>query len=218
MRTVAMQPSAHPLSGTMKYKKEYQMKINKILIVGTAVVSALLLSGCQEEEKIAYYRSHPDSQEAIVTLYLSKINAAPDDIKFTYTPEIRRANGKDTAPKMTFSKPGKVLLSIGAKVQNLCFVEEVWADKKNNKIRLTFTPYNFEGKNFDWRTNLLDLKGDADFRYLIIADYHTGTTEGDMKGYVIDVKDNFKHIATIPIGEAFDIPYTNPKLIFEGEK
>ena len=33
-----------------------------------------------------------------------------------------------------------------------------------------------------------------------------------MKGYVIDVKDNFKHIATIPVGEAFDIPYTNPKL------
>ena len=46
MRTVAMQPSAHPLSGTMKYKKEYQMKINKFLIVGVAVVSAVLLSGC----------------------------------------------------------------------------------------------------------------------------------------------------------------------------
>ena len=147
-----------------------------------------------------------------------KLTFAPSDIKFTYTPEIRMADGKDTAPKMTFSKAGKVLLSIGAKVQNLCFVEEVWADKENNKMRLSFTPYNFEGKNFDWRTKLLDLKGDGDFRYLIIADYHTGTAEGDMKGYVIDVKDNFKHIATISIGEAFDLPYTNPKLIFDGEK
>ena len=41
-----MQPSAHPLSGTMKSAKEYQMKINKFLIVGVAVVSAVLLSGC----------------------------------------------------------------------------------------------------------------------------------------------------------------------------
>lgn len=147
-----------------------------------------------------------------------KLTFAPADIKFTYTPEIRRANGKDTAPKMTFSKPGKVLLSIGAKVQNLCFVEEVWADKDNNKMRLSFTPYNFDGKNFDWRTQLLDLKGDGDFRYLIIADYHTGTSPEGMKGYVIDVKDNFKHIATISVGEAFDRPYHNPKLIFDGEK
>ena len=153
-----------------------------------------------------------------MTLYLSKINAAPDDIKFAYTPMVCGADGKDTAPKMTFSKAGKVLLSIGAKVQNLCFVEEVWADKKNNKIRLTFTPYNFEGKNFDWRTKLLDLKGNGDFRYLIIADYHTGSSPEDMKGYVIDTKDNFKHIATISVGEAFDLPYHNPKLIFDGEK
>ena len=80
--------------------------------------------------------------------------------------------------------------------------------------RLTFTPYNFEGKNFDWRTKLLNLKGDGDYRYFVIADYHTGTAEGDMKGYIIDVKDNFKRIATIPIGEAFNLPYTNPKLDF----
>ena len=147
-----------------------------------------------------------------------KITFAPSNIKFTYTPEIRGADGKDTAPQINFSKAGKVLLSIGAKVQNLCFVEEVWADKDNNKMRLTFTPYNFEGKNFDWRTKLLDLKGDGDFCYLIIADYHTGSSPEDMKGYVIDVKDNFKHIATIPVGEAFDLPYHNPKLIFDGEK
>lgn len=53
---------------------------------------------------------------------------------------------------------------------------------------------------------------------MIIADYHTGSSPEDMKGYVIDVKDNFKQIATISVGEAFDIPYTNPKMIFDGEK
>ena len=53
---------------------------------------------------------------------------------------------------------------------------------------------------------------------VIIADYHTGSSPEDMKGYVIDVKDNFKQIATISVGEAFDIPYTNPKMIFDGEK
>ena len=166
---------------------------------------------------LGYYRRCAyDSPEAAAAL--NKFKIAPADIKFTYTPEIRRADGKNTAPKITFSKPGKVLLSIEAKVQNLCFVEEVWADKDNNKMRFTFTPYNFEGKDFDWRTKLLDLKGDGDFRYLIIADYHTGSSSEDMKGYVIDVKDNYKHIATISVGEAFDLPYHNPKLIFEGEK
>ena len=104
-------------------------------------------------------------------------------------------------------------ISIEAQVQNLCFVEEIWADKNNNKIRLTLIPGNFDGENFDWRTKLLDLKGDGDFRYLIIADYHTGTAPDGCIGYVIDVKDSFKHIATIPVGESFDLPYYNPLLI-----
>ena len=146
-----------------------------------------------------------------------KIITAPkelNNVKFVYTPTVCENNGLEKMPKMEFRKDGKEVLSIEAEVQNLCFVEEVWADKKNNKIRLIFTPYNFEGKNFDWRTKLLDLKGDGDYRYLVIADYHTGTAEGDMKGYIIDVKDNFKRIATIPIGEAFNLPYTNPKLDF----
>lgn len=193
-----------------------------LLIGGTG--TPLLLSGYQpagkknKAEIITYLRTRSDSPEAAAALNKFKITAAPADIKFTYTPAVYGADGKDTAPKMTFSKQGKVLLAIGAKVQNLCFVEEVWADKDNNKMRLTLTPYNFKGKNFDWRTKLLDLKGDGDFRYLIIADYHTGSSPEDRKGYVIDTKDNFKHIATIPVGEAFNLPYTNPKLILDEEK
>ena len=171
-------------------------------------------------ELVRYAAGQNDADSQYV-LNAYKIITAPkelNNVKFVYTPTVCENNGLEKMPKMEFIKDGKLILSIEAKVQNLCFVEEVWADKKNNKMRLTFTPYNFEGKDFDWRTKLLDLKGDGDYRYLIIADYHTGTADGDRKGYVIDVKDNFKHIATIPVGEAFDLPYHNPKLIFDGEK
>ena len=106
----------------------------------------------------------------------------------------------------------KTISSIAGKGDGWCFVEEVWADKKNNKIRLTLSlGYPISR----WQTMLLDLKGDGDFRYLIIGNYHTGSSLDGMKGYVIDVKDNFKHIATIPICKSFDLPYTNPGLDFE---
>ena len=146
-----------------------------------------------------------------------RIFAAPADcekVKFVYTPAVSGADGKENMPKMEFFKDGKLLLSIEAKVQNLCFAEEVWADKKNNKMRLAIEPFNFKVKDFDWRTKLLDLTGNGEFRYLIIADFHTGSAPDDMKGYVIDVKDNFKRIAAIPVGEVFDLPYTNLKLDF----
>ena len=168
--------------------------------------------------RIAVAQGDANSIAELNAYKIFNVNEKTEAVKFVYVPQTIGKDGKDKMPKMEFSKDGKQVLSIEAKVQNLCFVEEVWADKDNNKMRLTFTPYNFEGKNFDWRTKLLDLKGDGDFRYLIIADYHTGSSPEDMKGYVIDVKDNFKHIATISVGEAFDLPYHNPKLIFDGEK
>ena len=110
----------------------------------------------------------------------------------------------------------KTISSIVGKGDRWYFVEEVWADKKNNKMRLTLSMAEYP--IWYWRTMLLDLKGDGDFRYLIIGNCHTRSASDGMKGYVIDVKDNFKHIATIPVGEAFDLPYTNPKMIFNGEK
>ena len=168
--------------------------------------------------RIAVAHGDANSIAELNAYKIFNVNKKTEAVKFVYVPQTIGKDGKDKMPKMEFIKDGKLILSIEAKVQNLCFVEEVWADKKNNKIRLTFTPYNFDGKEFDWRTKLLDLKGDGDYRYLIIADYHTGSSPEDMKGYVIDTKDNFKHIATIPVGEAFDLPYHNPKLIFEGEK
>ena len=202
--------SAAPQTGEciMKYQMvKFLAKLGIIVLLLVSTVTGLLLSGCSQEDKPEVTaRQHTGGSDS----------TAKVEVKFTYTPAVYGADGKDTAPKMTFSKQGKVLLSIGAKVQNLCFVEEVWADKKSNKRRLTFTPYNFDSKDFDWRTKLLDLKGDGDSRYLIIADYHTGSSSEDMKGYVIDVKDNFKQIATIPVGEAFDLPYHNPKLIISG--
>ena len=108
----------------------------------------------------------------------------------------------------------KTISSIVGKGDRWYFVEEVWADKKNNKMRLTLSKVEYPISRY-WRTMLLDLKGDGDFRYLIIGNCHTRSAPDGMKGYVIDVKDNFKHIATIPICKSFDLPYTNPGLDFE---
>ena len=99
---------------------------------------------------IEYYRAcGNDHKKAIEALNNYKIANAPkelNNVKFAY---LRGDQATDGKGKMEFFKDGKLMLSIEAKGQNLCFVEEVWADKKNNKMRLSFTPFNFNGKDFE---------------------------------------------------------------------
>ena len=183
-------------------------------LLGQCYEYGLLNTSKDIHTALAYYRSS-DTKSARDALKRHKIANAPKNLNNVKFAHIREDRTPDNKEKIVFYRNGKFLLRIDAKVRYLCFAEEIGADRKNNKMRLTFTPFNFAAGDFDWRTKLLDLKGDGDFRYLIIADYHTGTADGDMKGYVIDVKDNFKQIATIPVGEAFDLPYTNPRLEFK---
>lgn len=139
-----------------------------------------------------------------------KIANAPElkDVKFVFTPQTDK-----TKAKMEFVKDGKVLFSVTSKVQLLGFMQEISCSKERNHIRLSFE-YKHYDKDFDFRTMLLDLHGNDDFRYLLIADNHTGNSTSGHKIYIVDAKDNFKFIAEIDGGEIIDLPYSMQSWVF----
>lgn len=67
---------------------------------------------------------------------------------------------------------------------------------------------------FDYHDFLLDMKGDGDRRYLILADLCTGTA-ANMNGVLIDTKDDFSVVGEVPVHEYISYPKINPDLIFE---
>lgn len=140
-----------------------------------------------------------------------KIANAPElkDVKFVYTP----GDYDKVAEKMEFIKDGKVLFYVTAKVDRLCFMQEIASDKNANVMRIVFSDKHAE-KNFDFRSMLLDLHGNDDFRYLMIADHHTGNSTSGHKIYIVDAKDNFKFIAEIDGGEIIDLPYPMQSWVF----
>ena len=67
---------------------------------------------------------------------------------------------------------------------------------------------------FDYHDYLLDMKGDGDYRYLILGDLSSGTA-ATMEGYLLDVKDDFAVVGEIPVREFISYPKHNPDLIFD---
>jgi len=67
---------------------------------------------------------------------------------------------------------------------------------------------------FDYHDYLLDMKGDGDYRYLILGDLSNGTA-ATMEGYLIDAKDDFAIVGRIPVREFISYPKNNPDLIFD---
>lgn len=67
---------------------------------------------------------------------------------------------------------------------------------------------------FDYHDYLLDMKGDGDYRYLILGDLCSGTA-ATMEGYLIDAKDDFSLVGRIPVREFISYPKHNPDLIFD---
>jgi len=67
---------------------------------------------------------------------------------------------------------------------------------------------------FDYHDYLLDMKGDGDYRYLILGDLSTGTA-AIMEGYLLDVKDDFAVVGEIPVREFISYPKHNHDLIFD---
>ena len=118
-------------------------------------------------------------------------------------------------PEIKFVRNGKTLLSVKSENGRLCFMEEVWADKENNRRRLIPGDSLPDDKNFDFRKKLLDLHGNGDLRYLFIADMHSGNSSCGHIGYIIDAKNDFRIVCKVDAGETVDIPYTCQDLVFD---
>ena len=118
-------------------------------------------------------------------------------------------------PEIKFVRNDKTLLSVKSENGRLCFMEEMWADKENNRRRLTPGDSLPDDKNFDFRKKLLDLHGNGDLRYLFIADMHSGNSSSGHIGYIIDAKNDFRIVCKVDAGETVDIPYTCQDLVFD---
>ena len=135
-----------------------------------------------------------------------------NDVKFIFTPAT-----DNSKCKMEFVRNGKVLFSLTPKVGNLCFMQEISSNKRADKMRVSFDSDSHKKNDFDFRTMLLDLHGNGDFRYLMIADYHTGNSPHGHLVHIIDAKKDFTFVAEISGGEIMDFPYTRDELIFYKE-
>jgi len=67
----------------------------------------------------------------------------------------------------------------------------------------------------DYQKCLLDLKGDGDARYLIVAEWGGGNGAYHYRGWLVDTKDHFAIVGPIPAGEIYDYDIPNPELIFD---
>ncbi len=162
-----------------------------------------------------YYRraeNHPEAVKALNRLKIKNISAFTDGVNFTYKPWTSDSpTGHD---EMIFSKNGKVLLKITAKNSRLCFMKELFVSLKDNHVRKIQDMETERQQDFNFRTMLHDLKGNGDFRYLLISDYHTGTSPYGNYVYIVDVKDNFKIVCQIDGGETVDMPYYLNEFVF----
>ena len=216
-------------------KRKWHSKINEDLIAYNLYKrcseeyypdkkSLYLLGQCFENGKgvpadfvqaAMYYRRAEDHSEAVKALNhlkIKNISAFTDGVNFTYKPWTSDSpTGHD---EMIFSKNGKVLLKITAKNSRLCFMKELSVSLKDNQVRKIQDMETQRQKDFDFRTMLHDLKGNGDFRYLLISDYHTGTSPYGNYVYIVDVKDNFKIVCQIDGGETVDMPYYLYEFIF----
>lgn len=154
-------------------------------------------------------RKNPQDEAFLDKLKIANISRSVQGVKMVYLP------GNDIKmPEIKFVKGRKTLLSVKSENGRLCFMKELWADKNNNRVRLVIGDDLPNAENFDFRTQLLDLHGNNDFRYLFIADLHSGNSPSGHIGYIIDVKKNFKTVCKVDAGETVDLPYTTDKLVF----
>ena len=75
--------------------------------------------------------------------------------------------------------------------------------------------YHDTEKSFNYKDYLLDIKGDGDYRYLIVYTWHGGNSPYCEDGYLIDTKDNFAIIGRVDAGsESCSYSYPNPEFTF----
>ena len=155
---------------------------------------------------------HAEAVKALNRLKIKNISAFTDGVEFIYKPWTDES--QEQHDEMSFVKDGKVLLNIKAQNSGLCFMQELSVSIRENCVRKVQDLESRRQKGFDFRTILHDFKGNGDFRYLLISDYHTGTSPYGNYVYIIDVKDNFKIVCQIDGGETVDMPYYLDEFIF----
>ena len=88
-------------------------------------------------------------------------------------------------------------------------------EENGTSFRADFVHYK-DVESFDYHDYLLDIKGDGDRRYLILASLCVGTA-AIMHGYLLDAKDDFSIVGKIPVREFITYPKHNPDLVFDYE-
>lgn len=76
------------------------------------------------------------------------------------------------------------------------------------------TSFEFAESGMDYKPFLLDLKGDGDKRYLILAEWFGGNDAFNYRGYLIDTKADFACLGEVPAGEICDYPSPNKDFVF----
>lgn len=132
-----------------------------------------------------------------------------------FTKGVKIIANKDNT-EIAFVRNNELLIVIKSQSGQLCFMDEIFADEERG-IRFGHEYSNFSDPTFDFRAALQDLNGKNDFRYLIVGDYHVGSSPDNKYAYIIDAKDNFKLIYTTECGELLHLSYPDEDLTFPHE-
>jgi len=136
--------------------------------------------------------------------------AAADDWKVVFL----KHDGSNTHKGVAFYKNGKKAFALTdwEMPRTMVFVKQ---DRKNPSHFAPVHIYSDMEKSFKYQDYLLDIKGDGDYRYLIVYNYHGGNSPLCEDGYLIDTKDNFAIIGRVGAGsESCSYSYPNPEFTF----
>ena len=137
--------------------------------------------------------------------------AAADDWKVVFLRDEYSGLHKGVA----FHKNGKKAFALTdwEMPHTMVFVKQ---DRKNPSHFEPIHIYHDTEKSFNYKDYLLDIKGDGDYRYLIVYTWHGGNSPYCEDGYLIDTKDNFAIIGRVNEGgsESCSLSYPNPEFTF----
>ena len=165
----------------------------KNLFLFSVTVAALVMSvaGCQDESN-----GH------------GCVAQATEVVPFSFTSIY---DEKDDTNRIEIIQNGKVKFTYVAKHQGGFMQHIVASGCGVGYRRMVFEPIN---ENTSYQDCLWDAKGDGDRRYITLGEWSGGNSRDSYQGYLIDVKDNFRVVKEIPIGEVCDYKIDNPNLVF----
>lgn len=151
------------------------------------LVVCLVLAGCAPEEA-------PQEAESV-------------PIRFEYAPP-PGPNSLDHPQQLRILRGEQELFTFRSR--RWIVVMQIFEDR-GSYIRMDSKLYG----DADYQECLIDLKGDGDARYLIVAEWGGGNDAYNYRGWLVDTKDHFAIVGPIPAGEIHDYDVPNPELIFD---